>query len=81
MEDLDEHFPDAIQDFLGLEHAIELLKTNIGKEKHYSEHFRKVKSNILLNEETIAEVINSKFFSHFYSDKVEDIKTKWMADY
>lgn len=77
MEDLNSIFPKAIQEFLNLDKPLSLQNSNVGKKKHYANAYGLVKSNTKLPSKIIEQIINSKYFQHFY--KGLELKTikKW----
>jgi hypothetical protein len=66
MEDLDENFEDISKIFLNLQTGIKLEKHNIGKNKHYSNFYKKVKNNIEIEDNLIKKLRSTKFYKEFY---------------
>jgi len=77
MEDLDAVFPEAIKEFLGLSSTFPLTKSNLADQKYYSKAYKEVKNKTKLNTEAIKGIINSQYFSHFYSHEKDMVIQKW----
>jgi putative capsular polysaccharide synthesis protein/sulfotransferase famil protein len=77
MEDLNAVFPKAIQEFLSLDEPIFLQNSNVGEKKHYSKAYNEVKSNIKLPKKSIEQIVNSKYFQHFYKELELKVVEKW----
>ena len=81
MEDLNEVFPEAIKEFLNLDKPIKLQNTNLGNQKHYADTYKKIKEKLKLDSVIVNQIINSKFFRHFYSNYRDEIIKKWTKRY
>ncbi len=81
MEDLDEVFPYAIQEFLSLDKPMSLLNSNVGNSKYYAETYKIVKKELKLDLDTINQIVNSKFFNHFYLNDKDKVLKKWTKNY
>lgn len=77
MEDLDVVFPEASKEFLGLNFPLKLQKANVGDKKHYASTYKKIRKSIKLDDEVISQIINSKFFQHFYLQDKSKVISKW----
>lgn len=77
MEDLNIVFPSAIKEFLNLERELGLQNSNVADNKHYAESYNKIKSDLKFKKEKIDQILNSKYFKHFYKEKEQEIKNKW----
>ena len=80
MEDLDKVFSEAIQEFLYPKKKIELQRANIGDEKHYASSYSNIKRDIQISPERLEQIISSKYFQHFYSEKEIEVKQKWIQN-
>jgi len=77
METINDIFQEAISDFLNTREEIPLIIKNIGEEKLYKESYKLIRKNIKLEEKTINEIINTKYFEHFYTQQTDEIFHKW----
>lgn len=77
MEDLDTVFPKAIKEFIKLSTPLQLQKANVGDKKHYAATYKKIKKSIKLDHDVISQIVNSKFFQHFYLRNKSEVITKW----
>jgi len=80
MEDLDEVFPKAIQEFLNIDQPIHITSTNIGDKKHYANIYKDIKGNIKLKPQKIDQIVNSDYFQQFYAQDQTKILKKWAED-
>jgi len=78
MEDLNTIFSKAIKKFLNLERKLELQNSNVGDNKYYAESYNQIKSDLKFAPEKIEEIISSQYFQHFYKQREDDIKNKWI---
>lgn len=68
-----------IGDFLGVNN-FQLLKKNMSQKKWYNGIYNKFKSEILINNEYINELYDSKYMKHFYSEnEINLFKEKYMS--
>ena len=77
MEVLNEQFSVAMDSLLENGKSVKLDNTNIGDQKHYSESYNIVKNRVMLDSETINDVVSSKYFQKFYKEKEKDVRKKW----
>jgi len=77
MEDLDEVFPNAIQEFLNIDEPLYIENTNVGENKHYAETYQTIKKTLKLTPQVIDQIINSKYFQHFYKNIESNTIKKW----
>jgi len=77
MEDLDTVFPKAISAFLDIEKPIKIKSTNIGDQKYYASTYQDIKGNIKLQPQQVHQIVNSKYFQHFYALDQSKIIDKW----
>ena len=68
LESLNSCFQMAAKEFMGLS-DIELKMKNIGNTKKYNEAYNHFKENIILPEQYINDMYNSKYARHFYSER------------
>jgi hypothetical protein len=67
----------AFKQFLGIDN-IQLLNTNIGNKKIYSPVYKLFKERVVLPENYIREMYQSKFMRHFYSkEEIDALYSKW----
>jgi FkbM family methyltransferase len=67
----------ALREFLD-NPDIELVNTNIGAEKDYSELYAEVKKQIVFDDDYINMMYSSKFMRHFYTEQeIEKFRKKW----
>jgi hypothetical protein len=74
METMNQVFPLAIKDFLNLEAPLYLLNKNIGEKKYYSSDYSGIRARVRFRKKIIDNIIESKFFSHFYTDSKHKAK-------
>ena len=48
----------------------QMIKANVGKNKKYSSDYQYVKDNIKIPESVCRKIYSSRFFIHFYNDKM-----------
>ena len=78
LEDLNRNFSRALTDFLSLKQPVEMIKTNIGKNKKYASVYQYVKKHIVIPESVCRKIYNSRFSTHFYNEKMrEGFIGKW----
>lgn len=80
MENLNETFPNAIQEFLKLSEPLNLQNANIGEQKHYAQSYKRIKNDIKLSPDRIDKIISSKYFQQFYKDQESFVKQKWQKN-
>jgi hypothetical protein len=77
LEDLNKCVSGAFHEFLGFE-KFELINTNIGEDKEYSELYQAFKE-IPFPKGYVEEMYGTKFFHHFYSQtELERLTERWM---
>jgi len=68
MEDLDQHLPTALSEFLGSEVSQDaILRANVGEKKRYAADLEWVKRNLRIPRQTLLRIVDTKYFQHFYS--------------
>jgi len=68
---------DAISEFMNL-HDFRLIRANVGKDKDYSETYKKFKDKIQMPHSYLKTMLNSKYSRHFYTDlEINAIWSKW----
>lgn len=68
----------AIGEFVGLTGRFQLLKTNIGDEKNYSDAYKEFKSRIMLPKEYLDLMYESALIRKFYTDgDIQKFRKKW----
>ncbi len=78
MEKLNEVGVAAINDFMPNSNILELVQTNIGSEKKFSEEQKKLKSLLNFDEQTLEYIYSSKYMKHFYTDEeITSFISKW----
>ncbi len=78
MEDMETVFPNAIQDFLENKKKIKMKNSNVSSDKEYGEIYGKVRTRLGINSIVMDKIITSNYFNYFYTDKREEVKTKWL---
>lgn len=78
MEELNELFPEAVQELLTLQNSISILSSNLGEKKHYAMAYNGIKKNIKLSTSSIERIVNSKYFQHFYKSRTAEIRNRWV---
>ena len=59
---------------------IQLVNSNLGKQKNYENEYSWVKDNFTVSDEILNHAYNSKYCRHFYTDKeIEKFKVKWSS--
>ncbi len=79
LEDLSDVFTQATKDFFDDDKGYKLFSSNIGTSKIYKDAYINVKNTITLPEAAVQKIIDSKFVRHFYPDKIEAIKERWLG--
>ena len=60
---------------------LELVSSNVGTDKWYSEMYKRFKRNFKPTEEYLNIMYDSKYIKHFYTDKeIESFKNKWLGN-
>lgn len=78
LEDLARCQTAAFQDFLGLKN-FELKKTNVGKDKSYSQAYARMLNCIGLPETYVEQMYGSKFAQHFYGqEELTKFSRRWL---
>lgn len=80
METMNQVFASAIKELLGTENDIVLENANIAENKHYAASYAEAKKSFRLSKAQLDEIIQSKYFQHFYLDKEQSIREKWQKD-
>ncbi len=67
-----------ITDFLGLSNPMQIIKTNMAKEKKYNQVYKYILDNIKIPTATLEKVYQCKYCQHFYSEEaIENFVNKW----
>ena len=77
METIDDVFEKAINIFLNTEEYYPLINRNIGEDKIYKESYKLIRENIKIEKSIMDNIINSKYFTHFYSHQKEQMYNRW----
>jgi len=73
LEDLSRCFNNAISSFLNMHTPpLELLNSNIGKDKKYSVAYSYILQNISLPQNTCVKIYSSKYATYFYSEEMRN---------
>jgi len=80
METMNKVFPTAIKEFLNLEKPIPLIESNIGEDKFYADSYKLIKKQFRLEKEIINKIIESNYFQFFYSNKTDEVISKWLKE-
>jgi len=81
LENLNECFSEAIEDFLGIKSA-DLMISNVASDKWYSKAYSEFLSNAILPTEYLADMYNSKLATHFYTEKeINRFIARWKRTY
>ncbi|MCB0177884.1 MAG: hypothetical protein KDI62_06625 [Anaerolineae bacterium] len=68
---------ECIADFLGVD-DFQLIKENVGQSKSYGSIYQQFLKNILLPEDYITKMYNSKYAQHFYTaQEIQQARFKW----
>ena len=79
LEDLARCQTEAIREFLGVDN-FQMRKTNVGKDKSYSEAYSRMLSSIRLPETYLEQMYQSKYAQHFYSrDEIAKFSQRWLG--
>jgi hypothetical protein len=76
LEDLNECFDIALEDFLDL-NSIELVRANVGRKKRHAEAYRDIRARLRLPRSVCERIYASKYARHFYSDMKEELIERW----
>ena len=77
LEDLDARAGQALNKFLGIP-DLKLKRENTSNEKWYKNIYREFVSKVVLPDEYLDEMYNSKFSQHFYStEEIKTFRAKW----
>lgn len=78
LEDLGRCQIDAFREFLGIEH-FEMQKTNVGKDKSYSQAYSRMLNSIGLPQSYLDKMYHSKCAQHFYGDdELAKFSRRWL---
>tara|TARA_A100001388_G_scaffold273917_2_gene256610 strand:+ start:3749 stop:4618 length:870 start_codon:yes stop_codon:yes gene_type:complete len=77
-ETMNKVFPAAMKQFLIRNIKMKLSNNNIGADKNYANDYNQIKHNFKIQKDRIEEIVNSKFFQHFYSHIKEEVKNRWI---
>ncbi len=77
LEDLDSVAVDALEEFLGIRPTGMIGQANSGATKWYGEAYQEVKRRLRLPESTLDRICGTRYFSHFYSDRVDAVRRAW----
>ncbi len=78
LEDLDHNLSKSVTQFLNLQTAIEMVKSNVRREQQRGALYRKVMQDFTLRESICRKVYASKYATHFYSEaEIEQFIQKW----
>jgi len=80
METMNKVFTNAIKELLNTENDISLINANIAKNKHYAASYTETKKSFRLNKVQMDEIIQSKYFQHFYPEQEKAIREKWQNE-
>ena len=69
LEDLDACFVNAIKQFLGVDHPIQLVSSNVSDQKFYSDDMKKVQENLSFPASVLERVYATPYVRHFYGEK------------
>ena len=68
LEDLNKMFEKAMLEFTGLPNWKLEKEVNTGEDKSYAELYSAFKKEVVISDEVIKKIYDSKFFKHFYTD-------------
>jgi hypothetical protein len=78
LEDLNRNLENALAEFLDLKNPVKILKSNVGREKQYSEAYRDVLTSIRIPESVCTKIYSTKYATHFYSEKMrQEFAMRW----
>lgn len=70
----------AVESFLGI-HLDNLVRTNVGDEKHYGANYKRFKERIRLPETYVDHLLSSRYAQHFYTaEERAQIRARWVRD-
>ena len=80
LEDLDRSLSDGLSAFFKKELDIpHLKKSNIGKDKWYSDTLYSVKNSFKISEPLAKKIFSTQYFNHFYMNDLSHIKERWVS--
>lgn len=80
LENLNICIKNAMKEFLGIKN-FELVSANIGSKKPYSTLYKQFLSNVILPQDYLDKMYNSKFAQQFYtSDEIEKFRKHWSRE-
>lgn len=77
MESMNKIFTNAIKELLDIDKEISLENANIAENKHYAASYAEAKKYFRLNKVQLDEIIQSRYFQHFYLEQEQSIRDKW----
>jgi len=77
METMNNAFENAMKDFLSTNEKHSLLIHNVGEDKIYKESYKLIKTNIKIEKSVMEEIVDSKYFTHFYSKQKDVMYKRW----
>lgn len=79
VENLNDCYTEAFNQFLGIDNLTLSKNTNIGSQKEYADTYRIFKESIALSESFIDRMYSTDFIQHFYSDsEIQQFKARWL---
>jgi hypothetical protein len=70
--------PQALREFLGLSHDLNLARENEGSRKEYSDLYAAVLRDVRFPVDALDLAYGSRFAQHFYSvDEIDDLRGRW----
>lgn len=77
LEKIDTIIGDAFYEFFGIKN-INLPKLNISKEKSYYYIYQEFKKKIIIPDELVSQIYDSKFINHFYThEEINKFRSRW----
>ena len=80
METMKNVFTKAIKELLEIHKEFSLENENIAENKHYATSYAEAKKSFRLNKVQMDEIIQSKYFQHFYAEQEKAIREKWQKE-
>jgi hypothetical protein len=77
METMTNAFDNAIKDFLNTNEKHSLNIRNVGEDKIYKESYKLIRENYKIEKSIIEEIVESKYFTHFYSKQKDLMYKRW----
>ena len=77
LEDLNRCIHTALSEFLDRKINVDMSKGNIGEDKRYAKEYNLVKDKLTLPREVCEVIYSSKYASHFYGNKINQLIHKW----